>query len=555
MKKKWTRLCALALGIVMTLTGCGSAPIVDVPSEDTATGSSSTASEAGDASSGTTETTGGEKVVTVAIEQAWDSMMPLNTNNNYGRLIYDQVYDRLTMSNADGTFTPRLAESWTVNEDSTAITFKLVENATWHDGEPFTAEDVVFSFQMYSDPEVEALSRYHLQYIDGVDDSGVELSEDSINVVANGDYEVTFTFKSPMFPDTFLSDIDTVFIIPKHIFEGKTAEEINAPDLWANPVGTGPFKYASEISGERMEFVKNEDYFQGAPDIDRLVIRVVDSASLLAGLMSGDVDINVIGGIPLQDWEMAQEQENIVTESVPTTSYSTMIMNMSQPYMTQTARQAFSMAINREVLVNSLLQGEGQQIVTPISPISPYFNENIEVWYDPDKAKQMLEEDGFPFEEELVLVTSAGADSERTASLIQQDLQKLGVTVRIQQYDFAALMDFMREGDFDFGMIGSGGTMDPSESREMIAPGSSVNFAHVPDDTLASIIDEANAQLTFDARKPLFDEYQEKIMEISPMAYLYTSNDLIAYNKKLSNVNTANFSNLNLSTWTWEVAE
>ncbi|HIR58266.1 MAG TPA: peptide ABC transporter substrate-binding protein [Candidatus Gallacutalibacter pullicola] len=538
----------------MTLTGCGSAPIVDVPSEDTATGSSS-AAEAGDAASSATESTGGEKVVTMAIEQAWDSMMPLNTNNNYSRIVYDQVYDRLTMSNADGTFTPRLAESWTINEDSTAITFKLVENATWHDGEPFTAEDVVFSFQMYSDPEVEALSRYHLQYIDGVDDSGVELSEDSINVVANGDYEVTFTFKSPMFPDTFLSDIDTVFIIPKHIFEGKTAEEINAPDLWANPVGTGPFKYASEISGERMEFVKNEDYFQGAPDIDRLVIRVVDSASLLAGLMSGDVDINVIGGIPLQDWEMAQEQENIVTESVPTTSYSTMIMNMSQPYMTQTARQAFSMAINREVLVNSLLQGEGQQIVTPISPISPYFNENIEVWYDPDKAKQMLEEDGFPFEEELVLVTSAGADSERTASLIQQDLQKLGVTVRIQQYDFAALMDFMREGDFDFGMIGSGGTMDPSESREMIAPGSSVNFAHVPDDTLASIIDEANAQLTFDARKPLFDEYQEKIMEISPMAYLYTSNDLIAYNKKLSNVNTANFSNLNLSTWTWEVAE
>ncbi len=554
MKKKWMRLCALALGIVMTLTGCGGAPIVDVPSEDA--GSSATTSsgtEQGDASS--TESTGGEKVVTIAIEKAWDSMMPLNTNNNYSRIVYDQVYDRLTMSNADGTFTPRLAESWTVNEDSTAITFKLVENAKWHDGEPFTAEDVVFSFQMYSDPEVEALSRYHLQYIDGVDASGAELSEDSINVVANGDYEVTFTFKSAMFPDTFLSDIDTVFIIPKHIFEGKTAEEINSPELWANPVGTGPFKYASEISGERMEFVKNEDYFDGPADIDRLVVRVVDSASLLAGMMSGEVDINVIGSIPLQDWDMAQEQENLVTESVPTTSYSTMIINMSQPYMTQTARQAFSMAVNRQVLVDSLLQGQGQQIVTPISPISPYFNEDIQVWYDPDKAKQMLEEDGFPFDEELVLVTSSGADSERTASLIQQDLQKLGVKVRIQQFDFAALMDYMREGDFDFGMIGSGGTMDPSESREMIAPDSSVNFAHVPDDSLTSIIDEANAQLTFDARKPLFDEYQEKIMEISPMAYLYTKNDLVAYNKKLSNVNTANFSNLNLSTWTWKVAE
>lgn len=556
MRKKWMRLCALAMGIVMTLTGCGGAPIVDVPSESSATdAASSVSSESGDSSSTVETTAGGDKVVTVAIEKAWDSMMPLNTNNNYSRVVYDQVYDRLTMSNADGTFTPRLAESWTVNEDSSAITFKLVENATWHDGEPFTAEDVVFSFQMYSDPEVEALSRYHLQYIDGVDESGVELSEDSINVVANGDYEVTFTFKSPMFPDTFLSDIDTVFIIPKHIFEGKTAEEINSPDLWANPVGTGPFKYASEISGERMEFVKNEDYFQGAPDIDRLVLRVVDSSSLLAGMMSGEVDINVIGSIPLQDWDMAQEQENLVTESVPTTSYSTMIINMSQLYMTEKVRQAFSMAVNRQVLVDSLLKGEGQQIVTPIAPISPYFNENIEVWYDPEKAKTMLEEENFPFDEELVLVTSSGADSERTASLIQQDLQKLGVTVRIQQFDFAALMDYMREGDFDFGMIGSGGTMDPSESREMIAPGSSVNFAHVPDDTLASLIDQGNAQLTFEARKPYFDEYQEKIMEISPMAYLYTKNNLLAYNKRLSNVNTENFSCLNLSTWTWKVAE
>lgn len=164
-----------------------------------------------------------EKVVTAAMDQAWDTMMPLNTTSNYTRFICDQIYDRLTQTNADGSIEGRLAESWTVNDASDAVTFKLHEDAVWSDGEPVTAEDVVFSYQMYSDPSVEAKSRYHLEYIAGVDDSGAELSEDSIEVTADSDYEVTFKLKEAMYPDTFLQDIDTVFIIPKHIFEGKTA--------------------------------------------------------------------------------------------------------------------------------------------------------------------------------------------------------------------------------------------------------------------------------------------------------------------------------------------
>ena len=92
----------------------------------------------------------GEKTVSVALPKAWDNMMPLNTNSNYSRFVYDQIYDRLTMSSASGKIQPRLAESWEANEDSTAVTFKLAQNVKWSDGEPFTAADVVFSFQMLS---------------------------------------------------------------------------------------------------------------------------------------------------------------------------------------------------------------------------------------------------------------------------------------------------------------------------------------------------------------------------------------------------------------------
>ena len=208
-KSKITRLTAIVMAgaMVLGLSACGGK---NADNGTTAAGNSGTTQAAGEttAAQGSTGAAAGEKVITAAVSTAWDTMMPLNTTSNYTRMICDQIYDRLTQSNADGTYEGRLAKSWSVNEDSSAVTFELYDNAVWSDGEPVTAEDVVFSYQMYSDPNVDAKSRYHLEYIAGVDDSGAELSEDSIEVTANGDYEVTFQLKSSMFVDTFLQDID-----------------------------------------------------------------------------------------------------------------------------------------------------------------------------------------------------------------------------------------------------------------------------------------------------------------------------------------------------------
>jgi len=500
-----------------------------------------------------------DKVVTIAMTNAWDSLMPLNTNSNYSRLVYDQIYDKLTVGLSDGSYIPRLAKSWEVNADSTTITFTLNDNVVWHDGEPFTAADVVFTFQMYSDPEVEALSRYALQYIAGTDESGAETSADSIAVKALDDYTVEMTMKNAMFHETLLNDLDSVFIIPKHIFEGKTASEINAPTLWENPVGTGAYKYESKIEGERMEFTANTDYFQGTPNIGRLVVRIVPTANLLAGLMSGEIDTIAGGGlgaILLDDWDMAQEQDNLVTISIPTTSYQTLPINSQKPYMTEKVRQAFSMAINRDALVNSLLQGQGVAIVSPISPASPYFNPEIEVWYDPEQAKSILQEENFPFDQELVFfVPSGNTTRERAAALIQQDFQNIGVKVQIQSVDFPTLMDNMRNELHDFGIIGSGGSLDPSESRQMIDPASPVNFGRVTSSELTDLADAGTAALTFDERAPHFYAYQQRIKDTVPMAYLYTTNSLMAHGNHLSNLEPENFTSLYWPVWQWDTTK
>ena len=497
-----------------------------------------------------------EKVITAAISTAWDTMMPLDTTSNYTRMVMDQIYDRLTQSKADGTIEPRLADSWAVNDVSDTVTFHLNENAVWSDGEPVTADDIVFSFQLYSDPAINAKSRYHLEYIAGVDDSGAELSEDSIEVTADDEHTVSFKLKGSMYPDTFLQDIDTVYIIPKHIFEGKTAEEINAPDLWARPVGSGPFVYDSEINGERIEFVKNPNYFLGAPNVDRLILRVTDSASMLAGLTNGELDLIGYGSILVDDWEMAEEQDNLVTVSVPTTSYRMLLINTAKDYLTQDVRQAISMAINREALVGIVLQGRGEAIVTPFSSIHPYYNADVDVWYNPDQARQMLDKAHFPFDQVLqFFIPSGNSIVERTAALIAQDLDAVGIKTQISQMDFATLMSDMLDGKHDLGIIGSGGTLDPSESREMIAPESSVNFSQVTDTTLADLVDKGNAELTFETRKPVFDEYQVVMREQSPIAYLYTYDSLTAYNKRVTGLNVDDFNTLNWSSWKWDIGD
>ena len=111
--------------------------------------------------------------------------------------------------------------------------------------------------------------------------------------------------------------------------------------------------------------------------------------------MNGELDLIGFGSVLTDDWETAKSQDNLVTESVPTTSYTTLIFNTQKEYLTQEVRQALNMAINRDVLVNGLLMGEGTPIMTPIAPVSPYYNDKVQVQYDPEKAKEMLAEAGW----------------------------------------------------------------------------------------------------------------------------------------------------------------
>ena len=551
MKRNMLKVVAASLAGAMLLTACGGSGGANQTSA--AAGGSAETSAAAAAGS-----TGGEKVITMAQTGDWDTFMPMNTTNAGADNVIELMFDRLMVINTDGTFEPRLAESWETNEAQDKITYHLNENAKWQDGEPVTAEDVVYSAQVASSSEFNYLRRIRMQYFAGTDETGCETGTDSIEVKALDDHTVEFTLKTPMDPSIIYALVNRDFyIMPKHLLGDISDTDLVNDAFWQKPVGSGPCIFDSMESGVSIEFKANKDYYLGAPDFDRLVFKKVQSSNLLSGLMSGDID--VLSGnsqIPLADWEAAKNTQGIVTKSVPTFAYQYMAMNTSRDYLTEDVRHAISLAINRQVIVDQLLQGEARIAIGPLAEDHPYFDEKLlPIEYDPEKAKSMLEAAGWDSNRELEVMVSTGNEvREKSAILIQQDLQKIGIKTKIQTLDFPTLLTNARNGDYDLCFIGSAGSVDPSESVPNVTAGYMNNFAQLSDPTLGQIGESGAKEITFEARKKIYDQYQEELFKQMPMAFLYHTNDLFAYNEKLENVREGAIDyNINKNVWEWKV--
>ena len=551
MKRNMLKVVAASLAGAMLLTACGGSGGANQTSA--AAGGSAETSAAAEAGS-----TGGEKVITMAQTGDWDTFMPMNTTNAGADNVIELMFDRLMVINTDGTFGPRLAESWETNEAQDKITYHLNENAKWQDGEPVTAEDVVYSAQVASSSEYSYLRRIRMQYFAGTDETGCETGTDSIEVAALDDHTVEFTLKAPMDPAIIYALVNRDFyIMPKHLLDSISDADLVNDAFWQKPIGSGPCIFDSMESGVSIEFKANKDYYLGAPDFDRLVFKKVQSTNLLSGLMSGDIDVlSANSQIPLADWEAAKNTQGIVTKSVPTFAYQYMAMNTARDYLTEDVRHAISLAINRQVIVDQLLQGEARIAIGPLAEDHPYFDEKLlPIEYDPEKAKSMLEAAGWDSNRELQVLVSTGNEvREKSAILIQQDLQKIGIKTKIQTLDFPTLLTNARNGDYDLCFIGSAGSVDPSESVPNVTAGYMNNFAQLSDPTLGQIGESGAKEITFEARKKIYDQYQEELFKQMPMAFLYHTNDLFAYNEKLENVREGAIDyNINKNVWEWKV--
>lgn len=267
------------------------------------------------------------------------------------------IFDGLTDHDGNNQIIPRLAKEWDYDEATMTYTFHLEENVKWHDGEPFTADDVKFTFEAIMDPANESENAPNY--------------EDVEEITVVDEHTVSFKLSAPNY--AFLEYM-TMAILPKHLLEGENMQE---SDFFKAPVGTGPYKFESWEEGQQIVLAKNADYFAGAAKIDKIVFKIVtdDNAKALQ-LKSGELDL---AQVTPKDSQAFSSDDSYTVYQMQTSDYRGILYNFWNEYWQKNADliPAINYAVDRQAILDTVLLGMGQVAYGPLQK-NEYNSEDVE---------------------------------------------------------------------------------------------------------------------------------------------------------------------------------
>lgn len=348
------------------------------------------------------------------------------------------LFNGLTGHDGDNAVVPALAKSWDFDEETCTYTFLLEEDVRWHDGEPFTAEDVQFTIEAIMDPENGSENAPNF--------------EDVEEITVIDDHTISFRLSAP---NVAFLDYMTMAILPKHLLEG---EDMQTSDFFRSPIGTGPYKLASWDEGQAITLEKNADYFRGEPNIDTIVFKIVpdDNAKALQ-LRAGELDLALLTP---KDAATFADEEGFTCYDMETADYRGILFNFQNEYWQENRDliPAVCYAIDREAIIDAVLLGQGMAAYGPLQR-NIYNYEDVEHYdYDPEKARAVLEaagcvlgEDGFYTRngETVGFVISVGAGDQvriDMAQIVAQQLREIGMDVTVDipaQVDWSGQMAYL----------------------------------------------------------------------------------------------------------------
>ena len=482
---------------------------------------------------------GGEVVVGILAD--------ISTFNEYQSLgdayemqVMDLLFPGLMIEQPDWeehppTFLPALASSWETSADRRVITFHLRPDARWSDGEPVTADDVRFTFEVQRDERISAPGLEIKRFIEAVD------------VV--DPHTVRFTF-SRVYPYQ-LMDANDGHIIPKHAWGSVPLERWESTDFGAILVTSGPFRVASHARQQTL-VLERDPLWWGAPrpHLGRLVFRVIpDSGGQLAQLLAGHLDLVEV--VPPREAGRIAAHPDLELLRLPGRNWGFVAWNNRRPaFADRDTRRALSLAINRAALVGSVYHGYARVGCGPVLASMWAFNRRLEpLPFDPAAARDLLakagwrdgdadgtlERAGRRFEFDLLL--PAGNNLRRDmALLIQADLARIGVRCRPREVESTALLAMLDSGDFDAALTAytEGTKVELAGVWETpSAEAGSYNFAGYSNPQVDRLIAEADAAGDFRAAQPILDRIQELIVADQPVTFLYESDKLVAINRRI----------------------
>ncbi len=447
--------------------------------------------------------------------------------NPVDRDIASLVFSGLVRAETDGSIVPDLAERWEISPDETIYTFYLRRDVTWHDGAPFTADDVVYTLTSIQDPNYAGAPF---------------LAEMWRNVVIQklDTYTVRFVLREPFTP--FL-DYATVGILPAHILGGVSASDLPSATFNATPIGTGPWKI-EQVSALSVSLVPNPNYYRAnesnGPFLDRITFRFYASlAAVYEAYTQGQVA--GISRVLPEHLEFVRQDPKLTLYSAPLSGYTVVFLNLDRAiFQDRAVRQAIMWALDRQALVDEVLHGQGIVLDTPILPNSWAFDPDAPTYRpDPQKARAVLEEAGWLDPDQdgvrtrgavrlaFTLATNEG-DAARLAIIerIAAQLGEIGMQVKTTVVPWEELVqDQLRRRRYD-AILGEWESLPPDpdpyaywHSTQIGEDG--LNFGGYINPEADRLLETARATTDSDLRRDLYYRFQRLFAKDVPAILLY----------------------------------
>ncbi len=450
--------------------------------------------------------------IVVAVDADVDTLHPTDFSTTVELGVLNQIYDTLLYYSPDGTKDPepRIAESYEISDDGLDYTFHLRDDVTFHDGTPVTADDVVFSIELYKASEYQ----------------GSQISMLS-SVEATDEHTVVCHLDAPYSP--FLQGICSPMIASKAYYESSEDDFVN------NPIGTGPYKFVSRAKGSNIKLEANEDYYRGAPEIKEVTFEVIpDSSTKAIALQTGEVNFAEIDSATKPQLEA---NPAITIAEVPTSTFSYIAMNTEkEPFNDVKVRQAINYAIDRDNLVAVCYDGEAE-VNSNICAKERfgYSDDQFQYTYDPEKAKELLAEAGIetPYDLGEILVAEKYSN---LATVIQNDLKAVGLDVTISVKEFNSYISDLQNGSYGITALnmtleGDTQTLEMAFTTDYIGI---ANNARYSDEEMEKLFEQARTETDNDKRAEVFNEIFTKAQDEAIYAVMCNPMTLYAYNSDLS---------------------
>lgn len=421
--------------------------------------------------------------------------------------VKNQIYNGLVRYWKGFEIVPDLAESWDISADGTTYTFRLHQGVRFHDGSPFSAEDAAFSFARILDPKTGATLRKEL-----------ELLIDKVIVVDPHTIRLQLKQPSPSLLPLLASPL--VKMVSKSFVE-------KGGNLNKTLMGTGPFKFAEWQPTVSLKVVRNPDYFKkGLPYLDGITfIFYPDETARVTALRTGAVDL--IDYVPWKQQAAVERNPNLKLHSDKEMLFMWLTFRTDKPpFDNPKVRQAIAWAVDRQAIVRAVFFGRGEIMTGGVTPKSfPTYASELEgtYGYDPEKAKQLLKEAGYPNGFKTRILSTFQYDMhERTGEIVQALLKEIGIEAELDLVDWPTDVKRFNAGEFEILVMGSAPSFrDGDFLTSYFHTGSAwSNRNRFSDAQIDALLDKARVTMDEKERKALYKEVEKRVLELSPAVFL-----------------------------------